>query len=213
MVPACAVRHYLGARFVCRSVLETAARLGVLVSGCMPSFICGSAGAHETRSDWHQYGPNHGASATDFGRRRVRAPRARSIRPPETENAGYSFEFGLSEIGRKLRTSETQEGALRFPQTRKPDKSAHATTDCHSVRSTFPRAPPADQSWSLPSCSLRRIRRTNGMSGGLETPRRTAVGLRNQIRWLSRSRNQVEWLGTVALSPKQLLQSAISFNR
>src|SRR5580704_14921843 len=119
------VRHYSGPRFVCRSVLETAARirLGVLVSGCMPGFICGSACAHDTRSDWHQYGPNHGASPTDFGRRRVRAPRARSIRPPETANAGYSFEFGLSEIGRKLR-----------PPTLKKVPSFKRECECRLVR-------------------------------------------------------------------------------
>src|SRR5580693_10478277 len=103
----CAVRHYSGPRLVCRSVLETPARirLGVLVSGCMPGFIWGSACAHETRSDWHQYGPNHGASATDFGRRRVRAPRPGGLRSSETAKAGYSFVFGLSEVGRKLRLS------------------------------------------------------------------------------------------------------------
>jgi hypothetical protein len=103
----CAVRHYSGTRLVCRSVLETPARirLGVLVSGSMPGFICGSASTHETRSDWYQYGPNHGASATDFGRRRVRTPRARGLRSSETANAGYSFVSGLSEVGRKLRLS------------------------------------------------------------------------------------------------------------
>src|SRR2546430_2075272 len=40
--------------------------------------------------------------------RRSYAPSPRGIRPPETANGEYSFEFGLSEIGRKLRLSNTQ---------------------------------------------------------------------------------------------------------